>query len=185
MTPPSSARPPAAMDLDLGSVPVLPVAEHERTMEISLPVSAPTAPTAPQAFSDTSFQTTEPLPTARLATPPEPEMDFQLDLPASAPSLPAGVSGTDFDKTEVLDPAFGGLSLDLDSGTMTVTQPGEAGTAPSTNGKWQDMATKLDLAVAYRDIGDKDGARELLEEVMKEGDAAQVSRAKELMSALA
>jgi pilus assembly protein FimV len=51
--------------------------------------------------------------------------------------------------------------------------------------RWQEMATKLDLAIAYRDIGDKDGARELLEEVLKDGDAAQVGKARELMSALA
>src|SRR5690606_34861851 len=32
-----------------------------------------------------------------------------------------------------------------------------------------EMATKLDLAMAYQEIGDKEGARELLEEVLKGG----------------
>jgi pilus assembly protein FimV len=46
------------------------------------------------------------------------------------------------------------------------------------------MATKLDLAAAYDEIGDKDGARELLEEVMRNGDADQQSKAKSMLSQL-
>jgi len=48
-----------------------------------------------------------------------------------------------------------------------------------------EMSTKLDLAVAYQEIGDKDGARELLEEVLKGGNEEQVSRAKKMMQELA
>ena len=48
-----------------------------------------------------------------------------------------------------------------------------------------EMATKLDLAVAYQEIGDKDGARELLEEVLKGGNQEQVARAKTMMHELA
>jgi pilus assembly protein FimV len=46
------------------------------------------------------------------------------------------------------------------------------------------MATKLDLAVAYKEIGDKEGARELLEEVLKGGSAEQVDAAKSLLAKL-
>ncbi len=48
-----------------------------------------------------------------------------------------------------------------------------------------EMATKLDLAVAYQEIGDTDGARELLEEVVKGGNAEQLESAKALLSKLA
>lgn len=48
-----------------------------------------------------------------------------------------------------------------------------------------EMATKLDLAVAYQEIGDKDGARELLEEVLKGGSEEQITRAKAMMHELA
>jgi pilus assembly protein FimV len=41
-----------------------------------------------------------------------------------------------------------------------------------------EMATKLDLAVAYQEIGDKDGARELLDEVLQGGTPEQVDRAR-------
>ena len=47
-----------------------------------------------------------------------------------------------------------------------------------------EMATKLDLALAYQEIGDNEGARELLEEVLKGGDVGQVSTAKTLLKNL-
>ena len=47
-----------------------------------------------------------------------------------------------------------------------------------------EMATKLDLAIAYQEIGDKEGARELLEEVVKGGNGEQSEKAKNLLSKL-
>ena len=46
------------------------------------------------------------------------------------------------------------------------------------------MLTKLDLAVAYQEIGDKEGARELLEEVLLDGSAAQIEKAKTMLAEL-
>ena len=48
-----------------------------------------------------------------------------------------------------------------------------------------EVATKLDLAQAYIDMGDNDGARDILGEVLSEGDATQQSEAKEMLSRLA
>ena len=48
-----------------------------------------------------------------------------------------------------------------------------------------EVATKLDLARAYIDMGDHDGARDILDEVNKEGDQAQRREANELRSKLA
>ncbi|WP_232310977.1 FimV/HubP family polar landmark protein [Herbaspirillum autotrophicum] len=47
-----------------------------------------------------------------------------------------------------------------------------------------EMGTKLDLAAAYQEIGDKEGARELLEEVIRGGTDQQVERAKAALSKL-
>lgn len=47
-----------------------------------------------------------------------------------------------------------------------------------------EMATKLDLAVAYREIGDKEGARELLDEVIKGGSGEQIDKAKKMLEQL-
>jgi pilus assembly protein FimV len=74
-------------------------------------------------------------------------------------------------------PDFSGVSLDLG------TSDGSA--AAGTDPKWQEIATKLDLAKAYEEMGDKDGARELLSEVMKDGDAAQKGQAQQLLVKLA
>ncbi|MBC7502738.1 MAG: LysM peptidoglycan-binding domain-containing protein [Herminiimonas sp.] len=47
-----------------------------------------------------------------------------------------------------------------------------------------EMSTKLDLALAYQEIGDKEGARELLDEVVKGGTSDQADRARGLLSKL-
>jgi pilus assembly protein FimV len=96
-------------------------------------------------------------------------MDFDLNLDL-------GDSKADAPKAADVPLDLGGLSLDL--GT-----PG-GGDGGGADPKWQEVATKLDLAKAYQEMGDKDGARELLNEVVKEGDAAQKSQAEQMLSGL-
>src|SRR6185295_8029599 len=95
------------------------------------------------------------------------DFDLNLDLGSSKPE-PAKAAEAPLD--------LGGLSLDLG------TPGGEA--AGGNDAKWQEVATKLDLAKAYQEMGDKDGARELLNEVVKEGEAAQKSQAEQMISGL-
>ncbi len=47
-----------------------------------------------------------------------------------------------------------------------------------------EASTKLDLARAYIDMGDRDGAKDILDEVMVEGNDSQVEEAKSLMDRL-
>ena len=96
------------------------------------------------------------------------DFDLNLDLGSSKPE-PAKAAEAPLD--------LGGLSLDLG------TPGGDAG-GGGNDAKWQEVATKLDLAKAYQEMGDKDGARELLNEVVKEGDAAQKSQAEQMISGL-
>ena len=72
---------------------------------------------------------------------------------------------------------------------MTGTTKGAAATTPriSPSGKddhWYDVQTKFDLAKAYQEMGDKDGAREILKEVVQEGDAEQKAAAQAVLSSL-
>jgi pilus assembly protein FimV len=118
--------------------------------------------------------------------------DLKDDLAKPAPEVTAAAP-------EVLVPEA--MGLDFPSST-----PGEADTAkaaqpdltpaldlPELDGLSDDeqysssaeMATKLDLAIAYQEIGDKEGARELLEEVVKGGNAEQADKAKNLLAKLA
>ncbi|MFJ2364636.1 FimV/HubP family polar landmark protein [Pseudomonas sp. NPDC087697] len=48
-----------------------------------------------------------------------------------------------------------------------------------------EVATKLDLAQAYIDMGDNDGARDILGEVISEGNDGQKSEAKEMLARIA
>jgi pilus assembly protein FimV len=52
------------------------------------------------------------------------------------------------------------------------------------DGHWYDVQTKFDLAKAYQEMGDRDGAKEILQEVIKEGDAEQTTQAKTLLDSL-
>lgn len=47
---------------------------------------------------------------------------------------------------------------------------------------WDEVNTKLDLARAYLEMGDKEGAREILQEVLGEGDAQQKADADKLLA---
>ena len=53
--------------------------------------------------------------------------------------------------------------------------------APSSG---EAVGTKLELAKAYLEIGDKDGAREILQEVAKEGSDSQKEEAQKLIASL-
>jgi pilus assembly protein FimV len=45
----------------------------------------------------------------------------------------------------------------------------------------EEVTTKLDLAKAYEEMGDLEGARELLQEVLKEGNAGQQDAARAIL----
>ena len=47
-----------------------------------------------------------------------------------------------------------------------------------------EAATKLELAYAYQKMGDAEGAREILKEVLKEGNADQVKEAEKLLTSI-
>jgi pilus assembly protein FimV len=56
--------------------------------------------------------------------------------------------------------------------------------APAVDSRWQEVATKLDLAKAYEEMGDKDGAREILNEVISEGNDRQRADATGMLSSI-
>ena len=138
------------------------------------------------------------------------DFDLALDVP-SAPAAPAGAaapaaaqsSGFDFDlsslsldsedatkpapsadfsktiatKATVADksgmPSLADLSLDLDDVPV-----GGGSDGPSA------VSTKLELAKAYIEIGDSEGAKEILTEVSREGSAAQQAEAKKILASM-
>jgi pilus assembly protein FimV len=88
-----------------------------------------------------------------------------------------------FDLTSSAAPAMPELdlsSISLDLGSPAATE--EAGAAKDD--KWYDVQTKFDLAKAYQEMGDKEGAREILREVIAEGDSEQKTAAEKVLSTL-
>ncbi|MCX7221070.1 MAG: hypothetical protein NTY70_19720, partial [Burkholderiales bacterium] len=75
-----------------------------------------------------------------------------------------------------------GINLDLGTDDLKLDIPVSVGDDVSAYNA--EMATKLDLAVAYQEIGDKEGARELLDEVLKGGTLDQIEKAKAMLSQL-
>ncbi len=150
------------LDLDAGKAPntfdgsqTAATAAHTMDFDIAQASGAPT-PEAPKEEKPASF-------------------DFDLsglDFPSSKPG-----GGTDLD-VDATKPApssstdFNLADLSLDSGTSDIGGGGEG------------VGTKLELAKAYLEIGDKDGAREILQEVAKEGSAAQKDEAQRLIASL-
>ncbi|MBU1666350.1 MAG: hypothetical protein KKG92_13260, partial [Gammaproteobacteria bacterium] len=68
---------------------------------------------------------------------------------------------------------------ELETPPVAATPPVEEIADPEL---WEEVNTKLDLARAYLEMGDKEGAREILQEVLGEGDALQKSDADKLLA---
>jgi len=191
-----------ATDIDLGEGG----SGLDKTQVIDLSESSGHDDTAVMPAPDISFNVDLP---AAEPEPSEPEpaksssgLDFDIDLnsfnapaPAPEPAAPTSSGGLDFDMSGLsLDaPAaseprletasaapeidLSGISLDLGETTPKVSPSGK-------DDHWYDVQTKFDLAKAYQEMGDKDGAREILKEVLQEGDAEQKSAAQAVLSSL-
>jgi pilus assembly protein FimV len=123
----------------------------------------------PSAARDTSE-------TSRLSALDAADVDF--DLGGSPEPKPTGGNGLDFD---------------IGTATFAHTDVGAMGEGPTGEnaalGEFEpvtmsEVGTKLDLARAYMDMGDPEGARSILEEVMHEGSDAQRQEAGRLLESL-
>ena len=199
-----------ALDFDLGPTKtgadgavtlLMPVPEeHEASPQKSVPAhEAPTVPSMDLMFEPTSPSARRAGPATATGSVPMPEIDLNLPTlsPSTRPTTPSSLeealsrptllgavgalpdehasrltSNTDQATVPLIDFDLSGTESTL-SGRRTETQ---AGTPLASQ-----MATKLDLARGYIDLGVKDGARELLEEVMRDGTREQRQQAVELI----
>lgn len=178
-------------DLDLGStsgalatVDVAEPAAANPDIDLTAEMSAAPAPepTPARGLSDLDFDFD-----LELGAEPEPARvdavaldlgDISLDLngPDSI-TPPAGEVSPD----EVVLPEMPDVDLPV-SGEMPAASPeATSEAAPETVASEVDeseAATKLELALAYEEMGDRDGARELLNEVLNEGNSEQQALAR-------
>jgi pilus assembly protein FimV len=141
------------------------------------PQPDPVTASAPLEFESAghvlNFET-QPVQEAGYAEPDTQSLDFDLpdlELPgADDDSLKLDL-GLEDDNGPDSKFDFSGLDLDL----------GDAG---GNDLELDEVGTKLDLARAYVEMGDKEGAREILNEVLAEGSDKQKSDAKGMLSSL-
>jgi pilus assembly protein FimV len=107
-------------------------------------------------------------------------LDFDLDVDnAAEPGV--GLDDLNFD----IELGDGDDQLDATAlaGMLDAGAEGDAELSEMVDG--DEIGTKLDLARAYVDMGDVDGARDILEEVLQDGTEVQVQEASELLRDLA
>ncbi len=158
------------LGLDLGNLDNLPdiddataiaTGTHEEVTQIAQEYVATEVLTSDSADDDDG---TALMPTGSGATAILPKVDFgeiDLDVGAAADGSDSSPTSRDTLKTEKMPQ----LSQ-LEPVTMS------------------EVGTKLDLARAYMDMGDPDGARNILQEVLAEGSASQKQEARRLIDSL-
>jgi pilus assembly protein FimV len=172
-------------------------AESNGTTQVRAAPATPMRATGTWMFTDTDFAKMAPVkvPSADATQLAKTELVSQMNEPplvdTSSTSRLAALDTEDLD-------------LDLSSlGSLNDQQPGDVdldvGAAARSNGAanghdeelpdlepvtLSEVGTKLDLARAYMDMGDPEGARSILSEVLSEGSLSQKQEARRLMDAL-
>ena len=114
--------------------------------------------------------------TSRLAALKGQDLDFDLgDIDGTAPAA-NGVGEVDLDVGATVPDAAFTITQKLSSEELALPD-----LEPAT---MSEVGTKLDLARAYMDMGDPEGARNILEEVLNEGSVAQKQEAQRLLQSL-
>ncbi|MBW8901475.1 MAG: LysM peptidoglycan-binding domain-containing protein, partial [Massilia sp.] len=152
-----------AKDFDLPSIP-----------------QAPESTAKPEALMDLDamdFDLPSPTP-APVAEAPSLDAFDLPDLPSAPPAAKADEPQFDMSSIDLDLPSTDAPSSGVEEMAMATVDEGEMSAAH------MEMETKLDLAIAYQEIGDKEGARELLDEVIKGGSNAQISKANEMRQKL-
>lgn len=120
------------------------------------------------------------------------DFDFDIDMPMESSPAGAGAAGLDLTSIDLDLDGFGDSAEEVgeaepETPKMTPDEQSEIGlesSEPAFEASSDEVDTKLELACAYDDMGDKEGALELLEEALREGSEAQQARAREMIARL-
>ncbi|HNN46778.1 MAG TPA: FimV/HubP family polar landmark protein [Azospira sp.] len=192
---PSTEDTAVGLDFEMPEIKVdAPVADAGG-LDFDLGFDTPAAPAQEQA--PVVQATPEPAPAAAPAevvldignvNPDDLEFDVQLTestvlgQPMSPSSFDMTAINLDLAETKIAPPA---VADSFESGQLeTVVNPELVASLASGDdaiSASDEVATKLDLAKAYEEMGDLEGARELLQEVIKEGNADQQASARTIL----
>lgn len=117
-------------------------------------------------------------------------LDFNLDVDAESGDAAVATAdeegGLDFDLGGMDELSLESAGEELSAEDLGDELADELGDElEDVFGSVDEVGTKLDLAKAYVDMGDADGARSILDEVLEEGDDEQKKQAEELLSQIA
>ena len=118
------------------------------------------------------------------------DMDFSLGAPEQETETPS-TNLIDFNTSSAIEDSNALDFSSTDSNTAVENEidfsSGNAMSDDAAGGLpgWDETATKLDLAKAYIDMGDSEGARSILDEVMAEGNDNQKRQARDLAAQIA
>ena len=187
-TMPQSVLPsPSQFEKMAAATAVLPVAsgadaevDLDLDLDLDLPSSGAANPPLPP-------EVTQPMAPTEVVAPPGEEKFASFELPLEAPTMgdaaPAPAS-----RDLSLDFDLAGISLDLDA---TGTPPSAPAAAESLElpdldvpGSDDPFERKLELAEEFRQIGDLDGARDLLQEVIAQTGGAIQAKARSMLDRL-
>lgn len=168
-----------------------PAPELEMPAEFAMPEALPEVAeieevaefTAPEMEVPESLP--EALPEAESLELTAPAMEVVEEVAEPLPEL--DLSSIDLDlvpepASEAVIEEVAAPSLDFETELEAAAAPAEAPAPGIDPALWEEVNTKLDLARAYLEMGDREGAREILQEVAQEGDAAQQSEANKLLA---
>ncbi|SIQ41738.1 pilus assembly protein FimV [Janthinobacterium sp. TND4EL3] len=163
-------------------------AQYDASMDFGLDLEPPAGPVngvgaglapLPDPLTDVDlahFDLDEPVSPATTPAAPvaaaEPSIDSLFDDAQAPAALPDAIP-----PARELD--LSGIDLDLHD-----NKPASVGVDDPLSAMHMEMDTKLDLAIAYQEIGDKEGARELIDEVIKGGSEEQVAKANTMKALL-
>lgn len=116
------------------------------------------------------------------------DVDFNIDLPEDSNKTSNSFSGK-LDDNESIAQSFDDqltklnltdIKLDLEEDT-TPSEKSITHSEPAASEWQEEVATKIDLAKAYLEMDDKEGAKEILQEVLKEGSDEQQALARTIL----
>ena len=183
--PVSTSEPIVMPGPDSKPVPAAQDAHYDASMDFGLDLEPPAGPVngvgagltpLPDPLKDVDlahFDLDEPVaPAAAPVAAAEPSLDSLFDDAQTPATLPEAIPpAQEFD--------LSGIDLDLHDGKTA-----SVGVDDPLSAIHMEMDTKLDLAIAYQEIGDKEGARELIDEVIKGGSEEQVAKANTMKALL-
>jgi pilus assembly protein FimV len=130
------------------------------------------------------------------------DLDLPIDEPAAVPAISPEIAMTeldspdlaagldfDFDAAEHAEASTGNMAPDLNMDAVSldldIAPEASSGEVMDFGSELDDpVTTKIDLARAYIDMGDKEGAREILQEALAEGNTEQKATAESLLGQL-